>query len=313
MCLIASRALQGVSDSKERDKQDMQVHRTLPLLALGAVMAVAQTSTAPESAAVDPLSEGMFSCWSSGTGAKYMKVCVSKHGNITKFETQSNDVPPQKKEHIRVGNVIEGYTVCHFPPDGAGEPNVYQDFGSVEGGWREPYKVEQPNGKNTLPLTIFRKSTDGRVELVQRFTRNPDEKEFAITMTAFNRSGKKTDDMTIIRHVNFKVNGTANNDRFLTSTHKSGLAFEGDGAATRGTGPVLSVTNTSGGRFNFTIAEEKIKWQQLFDGACGIPIAWTGEPPSGPGDYVLVLGEDALGGPLNPNGSVTAKYVYRVE
>ena len=103
-----------------------------------------------------------FALLGSGSGLTLMQVCISKDGNLTKFES------PAGFDQIGQGNLFrDGYSICtgNLPnfqtvPEGC-------DAGS-EAGFGAPVIV-QPNGPNTLPLTITRTTNDGVYQLKQSY------------------------------------------------------------------------------------------------------------------------------------------------
>ena len=224
----------------------MRFRNTLPLLVLVAIGAFAQQAKQAASTSPEPLSTSMATCVTSGSGPNYMKLCISRHGNLVSLQS------PSGKEHLRLGEITEGYTVCHYEPINAGSPTEYFDFSSSEYGWQEPYKVVQPGGANTLPLTIYRKSTDGKVELVPNSSRNTVELEVTLTMTVYNRSNSTLRALGILRSVDFDANNTPGNDVFL-STQKSVIAWDewfqsGLSVTASGRKPMPRSTHTQCGR-----------------------------------------------------------------
>src|SRR4029077_13967785 len=113
----------------------------LPLVLFGASTAMADNDC--------------FASLSSGSGLTLMKVCISKDGNLTKFES------PAGFDQIGLGNLWrDGYSICTGNlPNFPNVPEGY-DAGASEAGFGAPVIV-QPNGPNTLPLTITRTTTDG--------------------------------------------------------------------------------------------------------------------------------------------------------
>lgn len=135
-------------------------------IALGLALIVAQGMTA---------SGTCFATLASGGGANGFSVCLSNHGNIVQWTT------PQGVEHS-IRN--DGYVLCSDSPGG---PVTHGwDAGiSTEQGFGAP-SINQPNGANTLPLTITRTTNDGVFRLQQRFTRDATEKDLTIQMTVTN-------------------------------------------------------------------------------------------------------------------------------
>ena len=262
----------------------MYKFHSLGLLAFGAVSALA--SQPPE-----PLSTEMFSCWISGSGDNYMKACVSKHGNLTSFQS------PAGREHIRVGKVIEGYTLCWNENNPSGALHEYIDLGDEEDGWQEPYNIHQPNGKNTLPLTIYRKSTDGLLELEQKFARDSAELDLTITMTIYNRSNRTMLGARLFRTADFDVSGTPGDDFFLAAG-RSVVA-----------GPAVSMMVF--GADNAVFATYK-NWSDEWGSYCepSVGIMWQ-HVTAEPGDYVGVV-RQMYGVNLKPGARQTLKVVYRI-
>jgi hypothetical protein len=112
--------------------------------------------------------------FASGTGANFLGVKVSNHGNLLSFES------PQGQEAAFTGR--EGYALCSR--DGTVHGH---DTGTVEAGFGPP-KFKQPNpGK--FPLAVTRNTTDGNFQLKQVWSK-PDatEKDVTVTMTVKNIS-----------------------------------------------------------------------------------------------------------------------------
>ena len=144
-----------------------------------------------------------------------MKVCVSKSGHVVSFES------PQGHEHIRVGQLLEGYAICGHQGSMEYENTNYNP---AEAG--DADKVQQPNGPNTFPLTLYHKMRD--LELVQTFTRNAASRELIITMKLYNRTAEDFFISRIRRGVDFDINKTPKDDVFVR-TAKTIFASDWDG------------------------------------------------------------------------------------
>ncbi len=123
-----------------------------------------------------------FALLTSGAGPTLMKVCISQHGNLTKFES------PAGFDQIGLGNLFrDGYSICtgNLPTF----PNVPEGFdaGAAEAGFGAPVIV-QPNGANTLPLTITRTTNDGVYELKQSYAKDVTKRDIVITMKITRKS-----------------------------------------------------------------------------------------------------------------------------
>src|ERR671910_2352055 len=123
-----------------------------------------------------PRSTLVKASFASGSGSNFLGVKVSDHGNLVSFES------PVNQEAVFGGR--EGYAVCsNFTGTIHGH-----DTGDVESGFGPP-TFAQPNGAGTFPLTVTRKSTDGKFQLTQVWNK-PDaiEKDVTVTMTLKNLS-----------------------------------------------------------------------------------------------------------------------------
>jgi hypothetical protein len=139
-------------------------------------------------------------CFTSGSGATFLKVCITERGNISLFES------PAGKVHL---NVREGYILCSNRLATRGVHGF--DAGSAQVGWAAP-TVSQPGGPGTLPLIITRNSFDGVVELKQTFKVVPAEREVNITMAVKNRSTQATLPKVVLdRYFDGDINGETQN------------------------------------------------------------------------------------------------------
>jgi len=123
-----------------------------------------------------------FALLTSGAGPTLMTVCISQHGNLSKFES------PAGFDQIGLGNLWrDGYSVCTGNlPNFPNVPEGY-DAGTSEAGFGAPVIV-QPNGTNTLPLSITRTTTDGVYELKQSYAQDAAKRDIAITMKITRKS-----------------------------------------------------------------------------------------------------------------------------
>jgi len=117
-----------------------------------------------------------FATFTFGSGATAFTFCVTSNGNILQLEA------PAGVEPIRNGVFLEGFTICdhtfaHRNWDlGQYVPNG--DFG--------PPTIVQPNGPNTLPLSITRTTFDSAYTLKQTYTRNNNDRSVTVTMSLSN-------------------------------------------------------------------------------------------------------------------------------
>lgn len=149
----------------------------------------------------DEASTACHTTLTSGAGATFMKVCVSNTGNIMQFES------PATKEHIRVGDFHEGYSIC------SSGVNRAHDDGDASINFNLPV-ITQPNGPNTLPLTIVRASTNGWT-LTQTYTRDSAELEITVTMKLQNFTGVSQSNVQLARFVDPDVDNitSTSNDK----------------------------------------------------------------------------------------------------
>lgn len=182
----------------------------------------------------------------SGSGPNYMKICISNDGNVVGFQS------PSGYEHIAIGVIGEGYAVC-TTIGGEIATNHGYDVGFAESGWG-PATVYQPNGANSLPLTITRTTTDNTFTLKQSFSRNPGTKEVTVTMTLTNISGVAQPAVQLFREVDFDVDNTSSPNIFsktldtvsaeFSGTNYAGGASDGNGHGIQITAQTLAVSHT---------------------------------------------------------------------
>lgn len=156
------------------------VQPTFAVLALAAAFAC---GTALAQTKLAPLSMDSHTTLVSGSGPSFFKIIISSHGNIRYLES------PAGRTHI----YAEGYALVAGAWPCAMGGTAY-DFGSSEAGWIGSPVITQPNGANTLPLTITRRANFHSecpagaytLEFKQVFERNASERELAVTMTVKN-------------------------------------------------------------------------------------------------------------------------------
>jgi hypothetical protein len=167
--------------------------------------AFAQSAEQPTAPVVEA-STNCFATFAIGT----LTYCVSEHGNIARFTS-----PAAAPEHIRIGVIREGYAVCAGNVAGAA-PAISYDSANAEAGWQAAVTIVQPNGANTLPLCITRR-TFGNLELQQCFSHVPNEREVVITMTLRNVSGATRFNVMMDRYFDGDIGGDAGDDRYTRS------------------------------------------------------------------------------------------------
>ena len=163
----------------------------LVLLLVGGV-AIAKQEIDKGSGAI-PRSTVVKASFANGSGNNFLGVKVSDHGNLTSFES------PAGQEQVFGGR--EGYAVC----SNNGSTHNGHDTGDVEGGFAAP-TFSQPNGAGTFPLTVTRRTTDGKFQLTQVWA-TPDavEKDVTVTMTLKNISSATIEGVLLSRSGDFDV------------------------------------------------------------------------------------------------------------
>lgn len=235
-----------------------------------------------------------FSTYTSGSGANFMKVCISRHGNLVQFES------PAGSEHIRVNTIGEGYSVCG---DIGGVTKFGHDAGFNESGFGSP-TITQPNGANTFPLTITRKTTDEKFQLIQKFSRDTKEKDVTITMTLKNISASPISTVKLTRYFDGDIDNDTDDDRYAR-TGSSVWGYE-DVQAPFGEGHGLMLTPLTFSTLHSAVVRTFSAWSSTLD-SCGDVIV---EPT--PTDFGNFVGEVSYFlGTMNADQSKTVKFIYR--
>jgi hypothetical protein len=197
-------AATGAADAQENegqspeDRQKQQKEEKAALDAQG-LAAMGLAALAPQ-------------CFTSGSGATFLKVCITERGNVSHFEAPAGQVHLQTRE---------GYVVCSSFFEELGVHGF--DAGSAQEGWAAA-TVSQPNGLGKLPLIITRNSLDGLVRLKQTFNVIPGEREVFVTMEVKNRSAVTTlPDVELDRYFDGDVNNQRLNTYRSTNQSVSGL------------------------------------------------------------------------------------------
>jgi hypothetical protein len=150
-----------------------------------------------------------FASIASGAGATGFTVCLSDHGNVVHWTT------PAGVEHA-IKN--DGYVLCSL---GAAAPVVHGwDAGFIEDGFGAAV-ISQPNGANTLPLTITRTTDDGVFSLEQRFTKDATEKDLTIQMTVRNVGRTTRNRVQLARYFGMSPNHQTNSPNNASVTTDS--------------------------------------------------------------------------------------------
>jgi len=157
-----------------------------------------QTTMSPATTATTNACQSTFNF---GSGQTLFNFCVSSNGNLVQFTS------PQGFEHIREGQVGEGYGICDRTAN-AGYFD-YADEGA-SGNWNSSIVV-QSGGANTFPLKITRTTSDGIFTLTQVFSSNTSERIAKIAMTLKNNSGVSKS-ILFLRFADIDANNAHNGD-----------------------------------------------------------------------------------------------------
>lgn len=112
----------------------------------------------------------------SGSGGTYMDVCISDTGNLVKFQS------PIGFDQIGQLNLWrDGYAICTIRAFPFIIGTDAYDNGGEAAGFDAPTTV-QPNGPNTLPLTITQITSNGVYELTQSYARDTLKRDLVVTM-----------------------------------------------------------------------------------------------------------------------------------
>jgi hypothetical protein len=234
-----------------------------------------------------------FSTFESGQGWGYSKICISDRGNVVQFES------PRFMNHLNG----EGYIVC----SAGGANGVVHGYDAAidQGGFTAPV-ISQPNGQDTLPLTIRRATMDGVFELTQRFARDKAEHDVTVTMTVKNTSPSVRTGVLVQRYVNADAN-----NRVLNRWAKSWdsiWAWNDD--VDNGGGYGLMMTPLSPNYLNDRIPETFATWNPL--GSYQYAKGCNGAGQSTPTEPADLVGRLSYGvGDMAPGVSRTVKLRYR--
>lgn len=197
----------------------------MALLATSAVLA----QQPPQGTVPPPSTIDCFATFTSGSGATAFTFCVTANGNVLRLEA------PAGVEHIRVGTFMEGYTIC----DHTLHLRYWDLGGFVPNGDFQAPTITQPNGPNTLPLTITRTTFDFIYTLKQTFSRNMQDRSVLVTMSLSNNditfTGPRS--VSLWRAADFDVDGNtlnwggATKDSAFAWNNVAGLSPGGHGAA----------------------------------------------------------------------------------
>lgn len=131
--------------------------------------------------------------FTKGSGASFVKYCVSERGTIVNFEA------PLGKEHIGNGDVWEGFVVC------SGTTAHAWDLTTDESGFGPATVLSGPSASG---ITLRRVSP--QYQLDQQFALDTKEKDVTVTMTLTNISPATIADVRLSRAYDPDVDGDGN-------------------------------------------------------------------------------------------------------
>jgi hypothetical protein len=149
----------------------------------------------------------------SGSGNTYLNFCVTKNGNIAKFES------PSKQEYIQVGTIGEGYGFCDY--DSETEYYDYAGYGD-SGNWQAASTVSSSG----TSVKISRKTSDGIYTLTQTITQNASNALAQVTM-ALKNNASGSHHVGLLRYADVDASGNADNN--FDYTYRTGFGWNESG------------------------------------------------------------------------------------
>jgi hypothetical protein len=235
--------------------------------------------------------------FASGSGDNFLGVKVSDHGNLMSFES------PQGVENVFSN--AEGYAVCSDVETDVRKTHGH-DTGSMEAGFGAP-TFSQPNGTGTFPLTVTRKTTDGRFQLTQVWNK-PDatEKDVTVAMTLKNISGATISHGVLLSRSGDFDAGSSSSDLGAT-TGASTWQWDDVGAGVDSSKVGTMLSALSFGTTHLARVESRSGWV-LADGTRTGCLANNLATPTSAQDLAMRVTYDL--GDLIPGQSKTVKFEY---
>jgi hypothetical protein len=269
---------------------------TLALVLVGGVAISKQPQDQPDKGSGSiPRSTVVKASFANGSDNNFLGVKVSDHGNLTSFES------PAGQEQVFAGN--EGYAVC----SGGGLTVHGHDTGSVVGGFAAP-TFSQPNGAGAFPLTVTRRTTDGKFQLTQVWAK-PDtvEKDVTFAMTLKNISSATVTGVLLSRSGDFDIGNSTN-----SSTDRGAATDDSvwlwDDISTGDPGGLMLTALTFGTSRSARVEVAGV-WGDPVSGSrtkCLFPSETTPTNPAG--DFAMRMTYEL--GTFNAGQSKTVKYLY---
>ena len=241
----------------------------LALVLVGGVAISKQPQDPPDKGSGSiPRSTVVKASFASGSGTNFLGVKVSDHGNLLSFES------PQGQENAF--SDAEGYAVCSTQVDDetVGERVNGHDTGSVFGGFAAP-TFSQPNGAGTFPLTVTRRTIDGKFQLTQVWNK-PDtvEKDVTVAMTLTNLSTNPLFGLELSRSGDFDI-GNSGLDQGAKTDDSVWQWDDSDSSADTSPGGTMLTALTPGAN-HFSQIHSRSDWvgagrEQCLDGNLATP------------------------------------------
>jgi hypothetical protein len=209
------------------------------------------TGSSAEAAAAE-----CFATIASGSGASSFKVCISERGNVVSFET------PAGYEQAISG---DGYVLCSAGRSGVPTVHGWDAGGYGEAGFAAP-SIDQPNGPDTLPLTITRVTLDGDFEVVQTFVFDGFEKDLTINTRVTNLTDEPRQRVALARFLRMSPNqsveaGSQQGENNATRTADSVLLWDdSDDNSPQGPAFGVGLTARSFGTRHDVVVEDHDDW-----------------------------------------------------
>ncbi len=167
--------------------------------------ASADTSSADKSQsahqkAATPATTGCTYSFTSGSGATYMKYCVTANGTLAGFQS------PSGVEMLDQGGSYEGYGICDTSTDIA-----YWDYNYADSGnWNAPVKVTL----NATEVKIERSTSDGAWLLTQTISKVSGASPAARIVMALKNTSGSSKAAILVRFAGFLPDDAVGSDNF---------------------------------------------------------------------------------------------------
>jgi len=242
---------------------------------------------------VDPESSTLAKCWSSGAGAAFMKWCVSEHGNL-RLES------PATRFLIPAFN--EGYAVCSRHPQYGTQYTMGYDAGHMEGAFG-PAVVSYPSSSTAQ---VTRTTSDGKIQLVMKFSRDSSELDVTVQTTVTNVSSGKLSDVRLTRYASNESGGGLSDKTSRTLWWR----WQPDTSTEPTYGLSLNMPTVAGGAKAGAFHDFYTYWWEV-PSYCQPDLSRFGYTPPSPGAYADTLYGMYYLGDLNPGQQKTVKHIYR--